>query len=178
MIIGLGCKRRVGKSTAADYLAKTYTFHPESFATSLKQGIGKEIFGLTDEQMETDLKEVVDPRWSRTPRQILQTAGAALRKDFQDNIWLWTVYNRIIKSYSSNVVISDVRYKNEAEWIRQAKGLLIRVDRKVPGQNSSEHISEVDLDTWTDWDEVLDNNGSFNSLYNQLDIIVNKYNIL
>ena len=175
-IIGLGYKKRVGKSTSASYLARTYSFKEESFARSLKEGVGHGVFGLTEEEMETSLKEIIHDKWQITPRHILQQAGENLRKTFGEHLWVQTVYNRMISTYNTfNYVISDVRYQNEAEWIKRSNGILVRIDRKHNIKSSDNHQSEIDMDSWNAWDEIIDNNGSLEDLYQQLDLLVHNH---
>ncbi len=47
-------------------------------------------------------------------------------------------------------VVSDMRYRNEAQAIRHRGGVLIRIERPGVGP-INDHISEHDLDGWTDW---------------------------
>lgn len=63
-VVGLGFSARVGKDTIADYLVAEHGFHKTSFATSLKEGIGRGVFGLNDDQLYGDKKEVVDDFWN------------------------------------------------------------------------------------------------------------------
>src|SRR3990167_3895332 len=63
IIIGIGAQARVGKDTIADYLVKEYGFRKTSMASSLKEGIGRGVFGFNDEQLYGNLKEVVDKFW-------------------------------------------------------------------------------------------------------------------
>ncbi len=174
MIIGFSHKARVGKDTAGDYLRDTYVFHKLSFAGPLKEGIGKCIFGFTDEQMESG-KEVKDPFWGMTPREVLQKAGTEYgRGVFGDDMWVKALKRKIDQNTTYNYAISDVRYKNEADAIKSWGGVVVRIDRNIVGTNS-QHISEVDLVDYIGWDAVLDNNGTKEALYHQLDLLVAKH---
>lgn len=173
MIIGFAYRARVGKSVSADYLANTYSFINDSFAYSLKQG-AKIIFSLSEDQMELT-KEIPDDFWGMSPRQILQLMGTeAMRTVFSGDIWVKTLQRRIQQHPTRNHAISDVRFKNEAEAIKAMGGIVIRIDRDKSG-TTSKHSSETELDTYDKWDELLDNNGDFNHLFTQLDLIVSKY---
>jgi len=66
----------------------------------------------------------------------------------------------------TRVVVSDLRYYNEAEGIREAGGRLVRVKRTVDyafadQQMDGQHQSEVELPTWGDdkFDYIIENNG-------------------
>lgn len=74
-----------------------------------------------------------------------------------------------------NIVITDLRYKNEAEAIREAGGKLVRVKRWVPKITvSPKHQSEKDLlevhDDDFDW--ILHNRSTLEDLWSQVDYMV------
>jgi hypothetical protein len=71
-----------------------------------------------------------------------------------------------------NIVITDLRYQNEAEAVREAGGYLVRVKRFVPKiKVSPTHRSEIDLleihDDDFDW--VLHNRSTIEDLWGQVD---------
>lgn len=74
-----------------------------------------------------------------------------------------------------NIVITDLRYKNEAEAVREAGGMLVRVKRWVPKITvSPKHQSEKDLlevhDDDFDW--ILHNRSTLDDLWSQVDNMV------
>jgi hypothetical protein len=172
LIVGFGHKRLRGKDTAAQFavvhleqaLGPT---RQESFAQSLKRGIGMGVFGLSQDQVYNEqLKAVEDPFWEMTPREILQRAGTeAMRKEFGRDIWIKTLQRRCL-SDPANVVISDVRFVNEAEAIKSWGGVVIRIDRDVQfDARIDTHQSETDLDVWYDWDHTMQNDSTVDVLY-------------
>lgn len=174
MIIAFGHTARIGKDTSADYLVNTYSFLKDSFAYSLKEGIGKGVFGFTDEQLELT-KEIPDDFWGMSPRQALQLAGTeGGRNIFGQDLWVKTLQRRVQQHPTRNYAISDIRFKNEAEAIKAMGGIVIKINRTGAG-TASKHSSETELENYTNWDAELDNNGDFNHLYAQLDQIVSKY---
>lgn len=60
-----------------------------------------------------------------------------------------------------NWVVTDVRFPNEAETIKDRGGLMIRINRELPWH--SNHESEVALDDYK-FDYVIDNNGTIEDL--------------
>lgn len=173
MIIGFSYKAQSGKDTSVDYLVKTYSFLKDSFAFSLKQSC-KIVFGLSDEQLEYT-KEIEDPFWHMTPRRIMQLAGTEGGRDiFGEDLWIKTLERRVMANSTRNYGISDVRYLNEVKAIKSWGGILVRIDRDGSG-TESKHRSEKELDSFTKWDEIIDNNGDFNHLYSQLDRIVSRH---
>jgi hypothetical protein len=77
----------------------------------------------------------------------------------------------------TNVVITDLRYQNEAEAVRQAGGKLVRIKRKVKKLKvAPTHKSENDLlglhDDDFDW--VLNNKSTLEDLWGQVDSMMNE----
>jgi hypothetical protein len=172
MIIGLGYKARAGKDTIADYLVKNHRFKKIAFADALKRGC-MEIFGLTHEQCYGDLKEVVDDFWKATPRYILQKVGTeCLRNGYDPDIWIKSVQKAVTNG--ERWVISDVRFINEARAVSMWGGSVVRVDRSVAGATGGveRHASEVELDSYNDWDVIIKNNGTFQELYDRVDQVM------
>ena len=74
MLIGICGRKRCGKDTIADYLVKNYNFVKYNFGDQVKL-ICKLMFDFSDEQINGDLKDVVDPRWNIKPRDTFQVFG-------------------------------------------------------------------------------------------------------
>ena len=202
MIIGVCGFIGSGKDTIADYLTNFHGFRRESFANTLKDAVSAVfgwdrtmLEGRTKQAREW--REQVDPWWSErlgmphlTPRWILQYWGTdVLRNNFHDDIWIASVENKIRNS-RDDVVISDCRFPNEIKAIKKAGGLVIRVVRgpepewfhiavesAQSGHNHMKHsYPEVHASeySWagTDFDYVLPNNSTVDSLYQQINDLV------
>lgn len=148
ILIGISGKRRTGKTTLAEILAKTYGFTHLSFAKVLKQEV-RDKFGLT--QCETDgaNKESIIPSLGITPREVMIRWGQAVR-GIDPNYWVKQVQAEILGATQAQLgryVISDVRFINEADWIRRHGGNLIRLERdeSYTGTNIDDP-SETQLD--------------------------------
>jgi hypothetical protein len=143
-------------------------------------------------------REQVDPWWAErldmpnlTPRWVLQYWGTEVcRKGFHDDIWIASLENKLRNSQDS-VVISDCRFPNEIASIKQAGGLVIWVKRgELPAwynlaisANQGHNISANELKrlkihasetAWagTDFDAVLENDGTIDDLYAQVKNLV------
>lgn len=168
-IIGLAGKARSGKDTVAGFLSEA-GFEKRAFADPLKAA-AREIFSLTDSQLYGDQKERVDAFWGCTPREILQKLGTeCLRKGYADDVWVRAMERFIQNGREgfafSSVVISDVRFRNEADAIIKMGGEVWRIDRTGAGATGgiAGHVSEHDLDGWTGFATVIDNNGTLDDL--------------
>jgi len=176
MIIGLGYKARSGKDTVASYLKEHFGFRQTFFAEPLKEAC-EVIFRLTKDQLYGDQKfDPVPFWWDMTTREILQKFGTeAMRCNFHPDIWVRATELRVRSMNQGNVVVSDVRFINEALAVKQWGGLLVHIDRKERGEfkgGDKGHASEVELDTWTGWDYRLDNNGDLPQLYANIEIMM------
>jgi hypothetical protein len=177
-ILGFAFRMQVGKTTCAKYLESKYDFRRDSFARSLKDGIGKTVFGLTDEQLNDPImKETMDPFWEMTPRKIMQLAGTeAMRNTFDQDIWVKTLLKRISATPDKiSFAIDDVRYHNEAAAIKKMGGKIILINREYSIYPSHTHISETEMASYQDYDGVLDNSGTFTYLYKQLDKLIEQF---
>lgn len=72
-------------------------------------------------------------------------------------------------------IITDMRFPNELIAIQQRGGITIRINR--PDTAVGTHLSEIALDDYQFFDEVIDNDGTMEDLYNKALIIVNKYKL-
>jgi hypothetical protein len=84
---------------------------------------------------------------------------------FGHNVWVRMLCDRNRKS---NIVISDVRFPNECEWIKRSNGLLIKLVRGVALTEYSEHVSEQLMDD-IKADCVISNDDTLDVLYANVD---------
>lgn len=139
MLIGLVGFAGSGKGTVGDILVNKYEFTKISFADALKDAVSV-IFGwdrslLEGETDESRLfRETEDVWWTERlgysvkPRHILQTMGTEAGRDvFHKDLWVHTVARRMMGV--KNVVIPDVRFPNEIDFIKNSGGSVVRVIR-------------------------------------------------
>jgi hypothetical protein len=198
MIIGICGFIGSGKDTVADYLVNFHEFRRESFASTLKDAVAA-VFGWDRVLLEGRTKEArewresVDPWWAErldmptlTPRWVLQYWGTEVcRRAFHDDIWIASLENKIRNS-KDNVVISDCRFPNEIQSIKNAGGQIVWVQRgELPdwydtaiSANAGNNWAIQDLKmrkihasetAWvgTQFDTVLDNNNTIDALYQE-----------
>lgn len=145
----------------------------------------------------TTLDEVLI--WGKVPmtvREFLQKLGTdAIRDGLHINTWvnaLMADYKPVIteekehwnghalnigtvKAEYPNWIITDTRFPNEAEAIKNKDGIIIRVVRK--GQNSDVHVSETALDSW-EFDHVIYNDGTIDDLIKKVQLCLQQEQLL
>lgn len=82
---------------------------------------------------------------NKTIRELLQETGTKLRDILYPNIWIDSLFNTYTDN--SNWIITDVRFKNELDFIKKHNGICIRLLRNDNiNSNIHNHISETELD--------------------------------
>ena len=153
-VVAICGRKGAGKDTAAAALVDA-GFKHEKFAAPLKAAC-RELFGLTEAQVEGADKDVYDARWKRTPREILQFVGTEVfQYRIQDllpgvrrGFWATSLVNRICAG-TDDVVISDMRFPHELEALRSSLADCIVVPVKVvrPALSDGDtHPSETEMD--------------------------------
>jgi hypothetical protein len=139
MIIGVVGFIGSGKGTVADILVNKKDFTKISFADSVKDATAA-IFGWPRSLLEGDtdesreFRETKDEWWSEktgkyiTPRNMLQLIGTEAGRDvIHPDVWVLSVERKI--GMYKNVVIPDVRFPNEMNFIQKMGGFVVRVRR-------------------------------------------------
>jgi hypothetical protein len=162
MIIGLTGKARSGKDTAATMILEMLpAANKYAFADPLKEGLMAAL-GLTHEEVYGELKDTMNPLYGKTNREMLQTFGTDWARNMVNtDVWLLAAQRKMPKGI---VVISDIRYDNEADFVRE-NGLLIHVSRNnrdaIDGVEG--HASEVGVAV-KKGDVQIDNNDTLQQL--------------
>jgi len=183
LLIGLVGTKSAGKDTFADHFISSRKNTEEkivkyAFATPLKKAC-KELFLLSDSQLSGTIeKETIDERWGLSPRQIFQMVGTDfIRNHIDPNFWLTHFEYWLDSQLSTSIVIvSDVRFQNEADLIKNKGGVLVKINRSEEGvkpdddsTNTDSHISEVGVDSITGIDYLIQNSGTIEHYYHQID---------
>ena len=150
MIIGLCGYARSGKDALAGVLGEEWDFHRYAFADVVKEKalvINPWIAAGRGHVRLADLVAGIGWEASKTHspdvRGFLQALGTTMREVDAD-IWLGQVMRRVMRDNHENVVVTDVRFTNEARWIRGV-GHLVRVIRPGVGPANG-HESETAVD--------------------------------
>lgn len=180
MLIGINGKARSGKDTFATMLAIEFqkqayvNFVAMAYADELKNDLMKN-FGLTRDQLYGDSKEISDERFRKTtdkdevvywtPREIMQEYGQWCRK-IEPNHWVRRLYEIIDSKILSNVIVTDIRQRNEVDALINRGGYHIRITRKNADEiTTPDHETETALDA-EDYpiDFYIENNGTLKDL--------------
>tara|TARA_R110000764_G_scaffold136846_1_gene224757 strand:+ start:110 stop:655 length:546 start_codon:yes stop_codon:yes gene_type:complete len=175
-LIGLSGKARGGKDAAGDHIRDMCGFSTYAMAAPVKEAC-RVIFGWDYRHLHGHLKDVLDPIYNVTPRAAIQKLGTEFGRNMINNdIWTIKAENEI--KARSNLVITDIRYNNEAELILENGGIIIDIKRRKSARalifgmknHSSEKGISSNLIT-----EIVTNNGSLVDLYKKIDDIILKH---
>ncbi len=171
-ILGLLGRSLSGKSTAADYYRDRYGFTVVNFADGLKDVL-RHVLGLSEAQVRGDLKDVVDPRWGGTPRDIMIRLGLGGRQILWPEVWVEACFRRIDRLRDDPnkrlFAIGDVRYESECRAIVDHGGAVLKLARRVTDIPTEASVDEVPADLI--WNTVENETTSADELRAILDVI-------
>lgn len=157
-IIGLTGKAGSGKDTVGEVL-EGLGYYRCSLAAELKQAVlDLDPFVRMDGTRQVRLSEIVDAygmddakRRFPEVRRLLQVFGTEVMRKRNENFWIETLQSKLSKSDVRHVVVTDVRFDNEAKWVLETApygGKVIEVVRPshedAGAQNG--HASEAGVD--------------------------------
>jgi len=160
-IIGISGKMTSGKTSIARFLEeRIISSHILSFASLLKEIILKA--GLCKKEELWGIK-------TDFSRLMLQKIGTdIIRNQIDENFWVKEMNKKIkneydLYDYKITIIIDDVRFKNEANYIKSFKNsILLKVNRPNVNINNF-HRSETELDNFKMDFEIM-NDGSLDDL--------------
>jgi hypothetical protein len=190
-LIGIAGRAGSGKSTVASFLTASYqNVYEEAFADPLKAACAAAFHLDVGHFSDPAFKNEPHNYWGVSPRKIAQYAGTELFRTYManllgaevsDNFWVRTLEGRLAgildappnEGYykpGDTVIISDVRFQNEYDWIVANGGNVIHVNRS--GLNEvgiPNHPSEAGFNWWNperNWNLV--NESTLEDLYAQV----------
>lgn len=144
-----------------------------------------------------------------TVRELLQKLGTeAIRDNIHKNAWVNALFADYVPEEKNYIghgdytegempkwIITDVRFPNEAQAIKNRGGIILRMTTAVKGadnfprrlvhseegslvtSNWPTHLSEIALDNYSDFDKLINNSSSLSDLFEQAKYIVEKYKL-
>lgn len=174
LVIGLSGRAGCGKDKAADALTSSGAFISIRFAQALKDGLNA-MFGFTNDQWnDREWKETEIELLGKSPRQLAQTVGTEWGREMvHPDVWVACLALRIKRHiYSAqepgdikSIVIPDLRFQNEADWIKDNQGIIIEIQRDSNEDltTHSDHKSEGGISLLM-IDHIIQNNGTIDEL--------------
>jgi hypothetical protein len=160
MIISFSGKAQSGKTTAAKIIkSKIKRAEIVSFADAIRHKVLDDFPFLTMEDLRERKHEKIDTGSRKlTIRQLLIEVGGFYRT-IDKSYWLKRLWNKIDGFLKKNyiVLIDDMRYLNEADFMSSHGARLVRIER--PGIPLIDDPSETDLDNYL-FKESLGNLGT------------------
>ena len=134
-------KSGVGKTTAAKYLVEYHNFQVFGFANKLK--------AIVSDLWDVGFTDKHDSKYANK-RILLQDVGLSMR-ELDPDVWLrpvgrWLSGRRVL----SNLVIDDLRFDNEAEYLRRHGFTIVELARDIQ-PSDDDHPSEAGLTVHNDF---------------------------
>jgi len=161
MLIGLNGWPSSGKDTVAGILVEELGYRQYALADKVREALYL-INPLVVSGRDLRVRDVVDLHgWDKAKRhavfgmeirQLMQRVGTeSARTVFGADVWVDTLSSAIDRDLRINhtdpprgVVVSDVRLTNEAEWVIERGGVVVRIERAGIGPVNN-HASEQPL---------------------------------
>lgn len=160
-LIGIAGRARSGKDTVANFIVAAIGGYRYSFADPIRAMLTPLGVDMSDPYWQARKEEPI-PALGVSPRRMMQTLGTEWgRQLINPDLWLIMAHQRLLQN-GPGMVISDVRFDNEAAWIRKHGGRIIHVirpDTKAVEAHASEDGIEIQ-----DTDARLFNSGTLEEL--------------
>lgn len=160
-LIGIAGRARSGKDTVANFIIAAIGGYRYSFADPIRAMLAPLGVDMNDPYWQARKEDVI-PALGVSPRRMMQTLGTEWGRNLiNPDLWLVLAHQRLLRN-GPGMVISDVRFENEAAWIRKHGGRIIHVIR--PEAKAVEaHASEDGIEM-LDTDAQLFNSGTLEEL--------------
>lgn len=171
MIIAFAGRKQSGKTSACEFVQNIFAQMVQknssiyNFADPLKN-MCIEIFGLTYDQCygsDDNKNELVNCLWpdtdkKMTAREVMQYVGTNVFRKMQHNVWADATIRRIQDEGLPLALIADCRFPNEVEAIKNAGGVVVKLNRNLYDSNhESEKALDTDVYDHSVFDLVIDN---------------------
>lgn len=184
-LIGLHGPAGCGKDTVAEILCATQEFRSVSFAEPLIDMLVAGFRVSKSYFTDRNLKEIPIPELcGKSPRQLMQTLGTEWGRNYIDcDVWVKIADRKIDylrklaaagNAYIEGIVATDVRFRNEYDYIRSQGGTIWHIHRpNNPHEINTTHTSAKLMDVDKDRDIVIVNDCDIDSLAEKINLILN-----
>lgn len=124
-IIALLGRSRVGKDTAATILSKAFGFHILRLSSPIKDACSV-LYDIPRERLDSSHKEIVDPRYGRTPRDLMVQMTAVVRAGVPSDFFVTRLMSR---AKPPGIIIPDVRYQEDVDVLKTHDALVLKITR-------------------------------------------------
>ena len=178
LLIGLHGKAGSGKDSLGKLLTLTLDKSVRTaFADPVKTAAGV-IFDVHQETAHSpEFKEWYSSYWGLTGRQMLQLLGTeAIRGTFGPDFWVkrWRLVAERFLYSGYSVIVTDVRFENEALAIRELGGTIVHVIRpnwQALDGSEGAHASEAGIQMQL-WDYAVTNDGTLEDLGHKAEMLL------
>lgn len=163
-LIGFAGRKGSGKDTCAAALVAKMGFQRFAFADCMKDYC-KDLFDLNDDQLHGASKDEPDDRYGHTPRRLLQMFGADFIRDMvSKDFWIAKFRKYMLERLDDDapVVVSDVRFQNEVDIIRELGGRVYLINRT--GLESTDSHKSEDAESLRGITAVINNSWTVEEL--------------
>jgi len=159
MIIGISGKKRSGKDTVCQMM---HDITGNDIHT-MRAAFGDQIKSEVSDAMRVNVDALIEEDKERM-RPLLQWWGTEFRRGYCGaDYWINKMRVRANRVYHSEwLIITDVRFPDEAAMVKDMDGVMIRVDRETASDD--QHPSETAMDEYARYDYRLTNNGTLEEL--------------
>lgn len=157
-IVGIAGKAGSGKDTVADFLVERHGFVKVSMASPLKAALAT--LGFPEPHNRDDKEKLIEG-FSFTWREAAQKLGTEFGRALDPDMWVKVMAMRFRRA-TDRIVISDIRFENEAAMVREHGGSMLHLSGRAAnlGANAG-HASEAGVAVLPSCDGMIDNSGDF-----------------
>lgn len=167
IIIGFSGPANSGKDTAAQYLS---SIEPRAFSMAFADPLKRaviEMFSLDyDAFSDREIKERPIPALEKSPRQLAQIIGTDIVRAIHPDAWLIAMDRRLTGLHLA-LLLTDLRFENEAAWVRGNGGAVIHIIRPIARWQPDGHESERGIECKTG-DFTIINSGTLEEFHGKI----------
>ena len=168
-LIGVAGPAGAGKDSIASWLVQSQRFTRVGFADPIKDAL--ELFEVPTTYLYQKKEAPIPGLEGTTARKMMQTLGTEWgRMQIHPDLWVRAMAQRVERLQADGVyrlVIPDVRFENEAAWVRSV-GALWHVNRPDTSPVRA-HVSEQGISPLPG-EPLFRNDGDLDDLFDRLDL--------